>query len=239
MPKGAFCRINVAYPTTGASKSFMVEDFRKMQALHGLRMSSEFDGAVLGEEYAGCLMKVTGGNDGQGFPMMQGVLRNQRVRLLLNDQSKCYRALRDGQNRRKSVRGCIVGPDLHALSVVMLTPGEKEVPGLTDTTLPKRLVPKRASKIRRLFGLPSRKVKKEDQALVRNLIKELGREVTLKSGKTRMRYPKIQRLVTDNVHARKVRAAQAAAQRKELAQAAKKEYAQLLRSCAATKFAKK
>lgn len=35
--------------------------------------------------------------------------------------------------------------------------GEQEIPGLTDTTVPRRLGPKRASKIRKLFNL-----KKED-----------------------------------------------------------------------------
>lgn len=31
--------------------------------------------------------------------------------------------------------------------------GEKDIPGLTDTTIPRRLGPKRASKIRKLFNL--------------------------------------------------------------------------------------
>lgn len=31
--------------------------------------------------------------------------------------------------------------------------GEKDIPGLTDTTVPRRLGPKRASRIRKLFNL--------------------------------------------------------------------------------------
>lgn len=31
--------------------------------------------------------------------------------------------------------------------------GEKDIPGLTDSTIPRRLGPKRASKIRKLFNL--------------------------------------------------------------------------------------
>ena len=34
-----------------------------------------------------------------------------------------------------------------------LVSGEQEIPGLTDKTVPRRLGPKRASKIRRLFNL--------------------------------------------------------------------------------------
>lgn len=49
-----------------------------------------------------------GGNDKQGFPMKQGVLTPQRVRLLLSKGMSCYRERRDGERKRKSVRGCIV-----------------------------------------------------------------------------------------------------------------------------------
>ena len=40
---------------------------------------------------------------------------------------------------------------LHLL--IPLAAGEKEIPGLTDSTVPRRLGPKRASKIRKLFNL--------------------------------------------------------------------------------------
>lgn len=203
MPKGSFCKININYPVTGASKSLMIDDFRKMQSLHGLRMASEFDGELLGEEYAGCTFKITGGNDGQGFPMMQGILKSQRVRLLMKEGQKCYRARREGQRRRKSIRGCIVGADLHAISVVLVKKGGKEIAGLTDTIVPKRLIPKRASKLRRLLGLPHLKLRKEDHKLVCPFVRELGRTVTSKSGKSCLRCPKIQRLVTDKSFERK------------------------------------
>jgi ribosomal protein S6E (S10) len=40
--------------------------------------------------------------------MKQGVLTPQRVRLLLSKGQSCYRERRDGERKRKSVRGCIV-----------------------------------------------------------------------------------------------------------------------------------
>ena len=85
--------------------------------------------------------------------MKQGVLVPHRVRLLLSDGHSCYRPRRTGERKRKSVRGCIVGPDIAVLSVVVVKQGENEIPGLTDTVLPKRLGPKRATKIRRFFNL--------------------------------------------------------------------------------------
>ena len=39
------------------------------------------------------------------------------------------------------------------MSVHFFLLGEKDIPGLTDTTVPRRLGPKRASRIRKLFNL--------------------------------------------------------------------------------------
>jgi hypothetical protein len=121
--------------------------------------------------------------------MKQGVLLNHRVRLLLADGHSCYRARRTGERKRKSVRGCIVGSDIAVLSVIIVKVGEQEIPGLTDTVLPKRLGPKRATKIRRFFNLS-----KEDD--VRKFV--VRREVTPKKegAKPYTKAPKIQRLVT-------------------------------------------
>lgn len=71
----------------------------------------------------------------------------------------------------------------------MVRKGEKEIEGLTDVNVPRRLGPKRASHIRKLFALS-----KEDD--VRKYV--IKRPLPLKEGKTKQRFqaPKIQRLVT-------------------------------------------
>merc|ERR1719377_182162 len=84
--------------------------------------------------------------------------------------------------KRKSVRGCIVGPDLAVLALVVAKKGAEEIPGLTDDNKPRRLGPKRASHIRKLFNLE----KKDD---VRQFV------VRREAGKKK-KAPKIQRLVT-------------------------------------------
>jgi small subunit ribosomal protein S6e len=124
----------------------------------------------------------------QGFPMKQGVLLPHRVRLLLSKGHSCYRPRRSGERKRKSVRGCIVGSDIAALSVVIVKQGEQDIPGLTDVQVPKRLGPKRANNIRKMFNLT-----KEDD--VRQYV--IRREVKSKvEGKVNTKAPKIQRLVT-------------------------------------------
>merc|ERR1719210_1026708 len=133
-------------------------------------------------------MRITGGNDKQGFPMKQGVLTNQRVRLLLNKDHSCYRQRRKGERKRKSVRGCIVDGRLTVISTVISKKGDNEIPGLTDSTVPRRLGPKRASKIRKLFNLS-----KDDD--VRNYV--IKRPLPVKEGKKpQFKAPKVQRLVT-------------------------------------------
>ena len=117
------------------------------------KIAQEVPADSLGDEWKGYVFRITGGNDKQGFPMKQGVLLPYRVKLLLADGHSCYRIRRTGERRRKSVRGCIVGPDIAVLSVVIVKQGDNEIAGLTDVVLPKRLGPKRATKIRRFFNL--------------------------------------------------------------------------------------
>lgn len=152
------------------------------------RMGQEVEADALGDEWKGYVLKVTGGNDKQGFPMKQGVLLAGRTRLLLAAGHSCYRPRRSGERRRKSVRGCIVGSDIAALSLVITKTGETAIPGLTDSAVPRRLGPKRASKIRKLFNLS-----KEDD--IRKFV--IHREVpSKKGGLSKWKAPKIQRLVT-------------------------------------------
>merc|ERR1719231_1228853 len=113
--------------------------------------------------------------------MKQGVLTNQQVRLLFTKGMSCFRERRRGCRKRKSVRGCIVGPDLATLQLVIVKKGAEDVPGLTDDNRPRRLGPKRASNIRKLFNL-----EKKDEVKQFVVRREAGKK---------KKAPKIQRLV--------------------------------------------
>merc|ERR1712100_779740 len=183
-------------PRAGMQKSFDIDDDKKLLPFFDKRISQEVDGDSLGDEFKGYRFRITGGNDKQGFPMMQGVLCPERVRLLLRKGSKCYRQRRTGEMKRKSVRGCIVSQDLSVLNLVIVQNGSSPLPGLTDTEKPIRLGPKRATKIRKLFNLTE-----EDD--VRKFV--LRRAVTTKNGKEYKKAPKIQRLVTPRQIRRKAK----------------------------------
>lgn len=83
----------------------------------------------------GYVVRISGGNDKQGFPMKQGVLTHGRVRLLLSKGHSCYRPRRTGERKRKSVRGCIVDANLSVLNLVIVKKGESCVLELFLLTL--------------------------------------------------------------------------------------------------------
>ena len=119
-------------------------------------------------------------------------------------------------------RSAIVGPDIAVLALVIVKQGDNPIAGLTDTVLPKRLGPKRATKIRRFFNLS-----KEDD--VRKYV--VRREVVSKKkegAKPYTKAPKIQRLVTP-IRLQRRRHLNALKKRKIEAQVvAKKEYDAML-----------
>merc|ERR1712100_85140 len=115
-------------PRAGMQKSFDIEEDKKLLPFFDKRMSQEVAGDSLGDEFRGYRFRITGGNDKQGFPMMQGVLAAERVRLLLKKGSKCYRQRRTGEMKRKSVRGCIVSHDLSVLNLVVVKNGDSPIP---------------------------------------------------------------------------------------------------------------
>ncbi|KAI8092457.1 40S ribosomal protein S6-B [Halteromyces radiatus] len=184
-------------------------------------MSQEVSGDALGDEFKGYVFRISGGNDKQGFPMKQGVLLPHRVRLLLSKGHSCYRPRRTGERKRKSVRGCIVSSDLSVLSLVVVKQGEQDIPGLTDTAVPKRLGPKRASKIRKFFNLSYA----DD---VRKYV--IRREIQPKNPEKKpfTKAPKIQRLVTPATLQRKRHRRAIKRRRCEASKEAEAEYKQLL-----------
>lgn len=215
-------KFNVSYPITGLQKLLEIDDEKKIAIFYGKRMGNEVSGDDLGEQFKGYIFKITGGNDKDGFSMKQGILVNGRVRLLMAKGSKCYRPRRTGERKRKSVRGSIVGPDICVLALSIVKTGETPIQGLTDDKKPRRLGPKRANKIRKLFNL------KKDDDVKRYVIR---RDVAKKEGsakKTRSKAPKIQRLITDvRIRRKKIRKIETT-KRRERTTKLKEEYQKLV-----------
>merc|ERR1712099_106248 len=217
---GNTMKINMSFPATGCQKLIEIADELKVRPFYEKRMGQEMEADTLGDEFKGYVVRITGGNDKQGFPMKQGVLTNGRVRLLLSKGHSCYRPRRDGERKRKSVRGCIVDCNLAVLNLAIVKKGDNEIPGLTDNAIPRRLGPKRASKIRKLFNLT-----KEDD-VCQYVIK---RPLPLKDGKKqKFAAPKVQRLVTPVMLQRKRHRLALKRRRAEKNRQATAEYAKIL-----------
>merc|ERR1719152_142384 len=207
-------KLNISNPSIGSQKVIEIDEEKKLRAFYDKRMGQDVAGEDVSEEFKGYVFRICGGNDSEGFAMKQGVLTNQRVRLLLDANHSCYRARRKGERKRKSVRGCIVGADLSVLNLKVIEVGDQEIPGLTneDAGQPLRLGPKRASKIRKLFALT-----KDD-----DVRKYVVKREFMKNGRKVTKAPKIQRLVTPLNLQRKRRrmAAKKQARKKALEEAA-------------------
>lgn len=220
-------KLNIANPATGQQKKIEVDDQRALQQLMDKRIAQDFDASVLGEDWAGYVLRITGGADKQGFPMVQGVITNNRVRLLLHEGYTGYNSSRDGERKRKSVRGCIVSPEISVVNMVVSKKGAKDIAGLTDNALPQRLGPKRASKIRKLFNLEKKDdVRKYVTVYARVLPKRVVNGVEKKYAKRKA--PKIQRLVTDVTLQRQRRRTAALKQRRLHSEKEAAEYHKML-----------
>merc|ERR1712066_577320 len=162
----------------------------------------------------------------------QGVLCRHRVRLLLKHGASGYTCGRSGERKRKSVRGCIVNHDLSVLSTVIVRKGDNDIAGLTDAVVDRRLGPKRANKIRKLFNLD-----KEDD--VRNFVIRRELAADEKHAKSRSKAPKIQRLITPVRLQRKRSQKAAARSRVEASKEAEAAYRKLMATRAKLLRAKK
>lgn len=181
-------RFNIAYPATGGQKKIDIDDEKNIRPFFDKKMGQDVDGELMGEDYKGYVFRITGGNDKQGFTMKQGVFKNGRTRILFKKRGTTFRPRRTGERKRKSVRGCIAGPDMAVIALRIMKKGEKEIAGVTDVDRPNRLQKKRRSNIASFFNLD----KSKD-----NVCKYVAHRTIQRGDKTFWKAPKVQRLMTE------------------------------------------
>jgi len=222
-------KLNISYPPYSSSQLLEVDDEKKWRVFLDKRLSEEVPADSLGDEFKGYVLKITGGYDKEGFPMMQGVMLNHRTRLLLDGRTGQYTPKRHGCRKRKSVRGCIIGVDMSCINVTIVKRGPVDLPKLTNKEADRPSVrgPKRADNIRKAWGLG----KKED---VRQYV--VKRSVPRKNGKKdRIKSPKIQRLITPVTRHRKRHRLNLIKKQKEKSRKDAADYANLLAKIRASK----
>jgi small subunit ribosomal protein S6e len=207
-----------------------------MNELIDKKIGNEVDGAVISELFTGYVFKIQGGFDKDGFAMKNGILTQGRKRILLTKGCKNFRFRRGyhrtGIRKRKLVRGCIISPDIKVVNLKIVKIGPNTIPGLTDqgSELPKRLGPKRANNILKQFGLlevyNKKKNNTEERKTLRYMITKFApkRTVTTSTGKTYVKRPKVQRLITPDRLRRKRNIKKIKEDRRKYAEEQKKAY---------------
>lgn len=116
-------KVVVSEPKTGMAYQLEVEESRK-DRLRGIDIGDTFDGEIL--DLPGFKLKVTGGTDQDGFPMRFDLKGPTRARVLLA-RGPGFRPSRNGERRRKLVRGNSVTRDITQLNVKVVEQGKKSI----------------------------------------------------------------------------------------------------------------
>ncbi len=102
-------------------KSYQVE--KDVPAISGLKIGDSFDGSIVG--LTGFTLEITGGSDKEGFPMRVELPGPGRRRILLSGPPG-FKPLKEGQRKRKLVRGSTVSNDTMQLNC-KVTSGEGDI----------------------------------------------------------------------------------------------------------------
>ena len=223
----------------------------KLAEIIDKKIGDEIDGSLISDIFDGYKFKITGGFDKDGFAMKNGILSQAKKKVLLTKGCSLFR-FRRGYHRtgiriRRLVRGCIISHDIKNVHLKIIKKGAKPIPGLTEEkdAQPKRLGPKRATKILKQFGLTAvyneKKKNKEERKNLRFMITKFApkRTVKTKNGKEYVKAAKIQRLITPDRLRRKRILKAIQKQRREKSEKDKKEYAELVKKTFIKKKASK
>ncbi|VFV20606.1 40s ribosomal protein s6-like [Lynx pardinus] len=156
-------KLNISFPATGCQKLIGVNDERKLRTFDEKHMATEVAVDALSTKWKGYVVRISD----------QGGLEKESTNL---------------------PRDALGNADLSVLNLVIVKKrkkaGEKDILGLTSTTVPRRLGPQRASGIRKLFSLS-----KEDGVCRYVVKKPLNKE----GKKPRTKAPEIQHLFPPRV----------------------------------------
>jgi len=108
-------KVVVSNPKDGTSKTIVVKD-QQARALIGMKIGDVIDGVILGLK--GVKLKITGGSDRSGFPMMPSLPGTVKKSIILSRgfamKSKKY------LRKRKTVRGNMISEDTALINTVIV-----------------------------------------------------------------------------------------------------------------------
>jgi len=109
-------KIIISDPDTGTSKSVELEENRAVPLI-GKKTGETLDGTVVG--LSGYKVQITGGSDKDGFPIRPNVHGGARRKVMLSG-GVGFDAKKDGQRRRKMVRGEVITDEIVQINMKIL-----------------------------------------------------------------------------------------------------------------------
>jgi small subunit ribosomal protein S6e len=110
-------KIVVSDPKTGKAKTVNVKN-DKAKALIGLKIGEVFDGSLIG--LSGVKLKITGGSDRSGFPML-AYLQGPVKKSIILTKDIGFKPKKKGLRKRKTVRGNTIAEDTALINVVIVS----------------------------------------------------------------------------------------------------------------------
>ncbi len=115
-------RVN-ASTKDGKTKQLEVKD-QHAGALLGKRIGDEVDGILVG--LPGYRLVITGGSDRDGFPMRDDISGIGRKNVLLS-KSKGFRNAKEGQRKRRLVRGNMISQEITQINMKVVKEGARPI----------------------------------------------------------------------------------------------------------------
>lgn len=116
-------KLNVSDPKTGLSRKIPLEETKFR--FEGLKIGDTIKGGVIG--FSNYEFKITGGSDASGFPMRKDVHGPVKKKILVKKRGIGYKPKREGQKKRKTVRGNEITADMTLINLVVTKTGEAEL----------------------------------------------------------------------------------------------------------------
>jgi len=114
-------KIIVSDPSTSKSKVVELDGARAVPLI-GRRLGESVDGSAVG--MPGLKLQVTGGSDRDGFPMRPNIHGGVRVSVIVS-KSVGFHPKREGERRRKTLRGNVITEDIVQVNMKVLEKPKK------------------------------------------------------------------------------------------------------------------
>jgi small subunit ribosomal protein S6e len=120
-------KLNISGGNKGSGKgmSKLIEIDEKKFRFEGMKVGEIIKGGLIG--FPNYEFEITGGSDSSGFPMRKDVHGPVKKKILVSKRGIGYKPRRQGEKRRKTVRGNEVTFDMTLINLKVVKYGEAEL----------------------------------------------------------------------------------------------------------------